>query len=464
MAAAASSPRTARMTARPSSSGSIRSSTTSAGRWRSMASSAAGPSAAVTTAKPSRSRYVRTSRTILASSSTTRIGRAGIGGWHLGRHRQHGRGAMLGRSRDGVRDGGAPHRGRGRPRTSAGASDVRGRPRAPWENLREPVDLRGPATIAQRTMSTLPPMMRCPNCGEESPERARFCANCGHPLVGYGGPAGEVRKTVTILFADIVSSTSRGETTDPESTRRMLARYFDSMRRVVERHGGTVEKFIGDAVMAVFGIPRAPRGRRLRAVRRGATRCATAIETLNDELSSSRLGSRSRSGSGSTRARSSPATRPSARRSSPATPVNTRCPPRAGCRPRARSCSAQATYRLVRDAIEAEPMPSPRIEGQGRAGRGVPLARCSRTREPMRRHDTPLVGRAARAADPARSLRPRPRTRMPAICSPCSAQQASASRASSHEFLQRSPGGRAGPPRAGACRTAKGSRSGRSSS
>jgi class 3 adenylate cyclase len=63
--------------------------------------------------------------------------------------------------------------------------------------------------------------------------------------------AGEVRKTVTVLFPDITGSTSLGEHLDPESLRRVKSRYFDGMRSVLERHGATVEKFIGDAVIAV---------------------------------------------------------------------------------------------------------------------------------------------------------------------------------------------------------------------
>ena len=77
----------------------------------------------------------------------------------------------------------------------------------------------------------------------------------------------ETRKTVTVLFGDLVGSTSLGEGMDPEALRRLLTRYFDEMRAVVERHGGSVEKFIGDAVMAVFGIPRAHEDDALRAVR-----------------------------------------------------------------------------------------------------------------------------------------------------------------------------------------------------
>ena len=95
-------------------------------------------------------------------------------------------------------------------------------------------------------------MRSCPDCGEENSERARFCQACGAAL-GDEGMGGK-RKTVTVLFCDLVDSTQLGERLDPETLRLVLDRYFDEMRAAVERHGGTVEKFIGDAVLAVFGI------------------------------------------------------------------------------------------------------------------------------------------------------------------------------------------------------------------
>ena len=81
------------------------------------------------------------------------------------------------------------------------------------------------------------------------------------------GPAKEQRKTVTILFCDLADSTAFGETVDPERLRALLARYFERMKTIVERHGGSVEKFIGDAVMAVFGVPVLHEDDALRAVR-----------------------------------------------------------------------------------------------------------------------------------------------------------------------------------------------------
>jgi class 3 adenylate cyclase/tetratricopeptide (TPR) repeat protein len=92
-----------------------------------------------------------------------------------------------------------------------------------------------------------------------------------------------VRKTVTVVFADVAGSTGLGERFDPESVRRIMVRYFDEMRGVVERHGGTVEKFIGDAVMAVFGVPRVHEDDALRAVR-AAVEMRERLTALNREL------------------------------------------------------------------------------------------------------------------------------------------------------------------------------------
>lgn len=97
-------------------------------------------------------------------------------------------------------------------------------------------------------------MTNCPRCGTPSAAQARFCAACGAAR-GEGADSSAVRKHVIVLFVDIVGSTSVGEHLDPESLRGMLQRYFDVVSAVLWRYGGTVEKFIGDAVMAVFGVP-----------------------------------------------------------------------------------------------------------------------------------------------------------------------------------------------------------------
>jgi class 3 adenylate cyclase len=126
-------------------------------------------------------------------------------------------------------------------------------------------------------------MAACPNCGQENPVGARFCQACAAPLAPAPAAAHEVRKTVTVVFADIVDSTPLGERLDPESLRRVMSRYFNEMRAALEAHGGTVEKFIGDAVMAVFGVPTLHEDDALRAVR-AANDMRTRLAGLNDEL------------------------------------------------------------------------------------------------------------------------------------------------------------------------------------
>src|SRR2546423_12962474 len=110
-------------------------------------------------------------------------------------------------------------------------------------------------------------MAVCPQCSQENPDGARFCNACGSPLAGDTEPGREVRKTVTVVFCDVVGSTALGERFDPEVLREMMARFYAAARAPVERYGGTVEKVIGDALVAVFGIPTVHEDDALRAVR-----------------------------------------------------------------------------------------------------------------------------------------------------------------------------------------------------
>jgi len=110
----------------------------------------------------------------------------------------------------------------------------------------------------------------CANCGTGNPAQARFCFSCGAALELAAAPSAETRKTVTVLFCDLVGSTALGEQLDPETLRSLLSRSFDTVSAIVESHGGVVEKFIGDAAMAVFGIPRLHEDDALRAVRAAA--------------------------------------------------------------------------------------------------------------------------------------------------------------------------------------------------
>jgi class 3 adenylate cyclase/tetratricopeptide (TPR) repeat protein len=109
----------------------------------------------------------------------------------------------------------------------------------------------------------------CGSCGKESPDGFRFCGACGAPLAEPAAER-EQRKVLTILFCDVVGSTALGERLDPEALRRVMRRYFDEMTTIVERHGGRVEKFIGDAVVAAFGMPHVREDDALRAVRAAA--------------------------------------------------------------------------------------------------------------------------------------------------------------------------------------------------
>ena len=107
--------------------------------------------------------------------------------------------------------------------------------------------------------------MTCTSCGAENRDEARYCDACGGALAFE--PVREQRKVVTVLFCDVTGSTALGESLDPEAMRSLMARYFDVARIAIERHGGTLEKFIGDAVMAVFGVPAVREDDALRAVR-----------------------------------------------------------------------------------------------------------------------------------------------------------------------------------------------------
>lgn len=142
----------------------------------------------------------------------------------------------------------------------------------------------------------------CPNCGADNPSGARFCNQCGANLDALSpAPASEVgasvptpgvetdeaeeieqRRVVTVLFADLTSSTALSESLDAEEMRALLARFFAAMSRVIHRHGGSVEKYIGDAIMAVFGLPVTHEDDPIRAVR-AALEMQARLRALNAE-------------------------------------------------------------------------------------------------------------------------------------------------------------------------------------
>jgi class 3 adenylate cyclase len=122
--------------------------------------------------------------------------------------------------------------------------------------------------------------MTCPSCGQKNPAGARFCNACGTALPARAQGLSEERKVVTILFVDVVGFTARTERLDPEDVRAIQTPYFARVREELEARGGTVEKFIGDAVMAVFGAPVSHGDDAERAVR-AALAIRSAVAELN---------------------------------------------------------------------------------------------------------------------------------------------------------------------------------------
>ncbi|MFR9779882.1 ATP-binding protein [Micromonospora sp. MS34] len=136
-------------------------------------------------------------------------------------------------------------------------------------------------------------MRSCPSCRAPAEDDARFCHRCGAPVIDTPRP--EVRKSIVTLFIDLVDSTVLGERLDPELLRSVLDQYFLVCVNRVEAFGGAVEKFIGDAVMAVFGIPRTREDDALRAVRT-ATSIRDALTDLDHGLAATGVTLRTRTG------------------------------------------------------------------------------------------------------------------------------------------------------------------------
>lgn len=230
-------------------------------------------------------------------------------------------------------------------------------------------------------------MRACTACGRENPPDAGFCNGCGAAL--GPAPASRVRrKTVTVLFCDVTGSTALGERLDPESFRQVMRRYFETARQVIEHHGGTVEKFIGDAVMAVFGVPVLHEDDALRAVR-AAAEMREELSLLNVGLEadfgtavSVRIGVNTGQVVVGTEERlaTGDAVNLAARLEQAAAPGEIIMGPQ--------------SWRLIRDMVTAEPLEPLRLKGKSQP---VVAYRLLQARDAahagMRRAGAPLVGR-----------------------------------------------------------------------
>ena len=212
-------------------------------------------------------------------------------------------------------------------------------------------------------------------CGKENEAGARFCSSCGSPLDGET-PAREVRKTVSVLFCDVTGSTALGEQLDPEATRKLMSRYFETARGVLERHGASVEKFIGDAVMAVFGIPQVHEDDALRAAR-AAVELRDSVTDLDLRIGVNT--GEAVAGTGETLV-TGDAVNVAARLEQAAMPGEI--------------LLGEQTYRLVSEAVEAEPVEPIDAKGKAEPLRAYRLRRVLEGATPFSRQlDSPLVGR-----------------------------------------------------------------------
>jgi predicted ATPase/class 3 adenylate cyclase len=233
-------------------------------------------------------------------------------------------------------------------------------------------------------------MFACSACGKENPDGAAFCLACGSALPP--DEAGEgTRRTVTVVFADVTGSTTLGEQLDPEALRRVMARYYTQARAALERHGGTVEKFIGDAVVAVFGVPRRHEDDAVRAVR-AAVEVRAEVRALSAELETSvgkRLEIRTGVNTGEVVAgslaegasfASGDAMNVAARLEQAAAPDEI--------------LVGESTYRLVRDAVSAESVAPLSLKGKAEpVAAWRVLSVDPHSAGLARRLDAPLVGR-----------------------------------------------------------------------
>jgi class 3 adenylate cyclase len=237
-------------------------------------------------------------------------------------------------------------------------------------------------------------MINCPQCNEENPPKFRLCGYCGAPLaaaVAAALPAHEVRKTVTLVFTDLKDSTALGERLDSEALHEVKERYFASMAEQIQRHGGKIEKYIGDAIMAVFGVPVQHEDDALRAVR-AAAGMQTALRTVNATLSAHygvELAMRTGVNTGEVVATDDP-TANQKLATGDAVNVAARLEQAA---PSNEVYLGDTTYRLVRDAVQVEAVEPLELKGKHARVRAYRLVSASGIDGNVRRLDSPIVGR-----------------------------------------------------------------------
>ena len=278
-------------------------------------------------------------------------------------------------------------------------------------------------------------MRICPNCGEENPERFRLCGFCGAPLAPAASQ--EVRKTVTVVFSDLKGSTALGERLDSEAVREVLDVYFTEMRAVLERHGGLVEKYIGDAIMAVFGLPRLHEDDALRAVR-AAHGMVAALEEVNQRLES-RWGVRLENRTGVNTGEVVAGDPASGQRLVTGDTVNVAARLEQAA-PALGVLIGEPTYRMVRDAVEVEELAPLELKGKSERIAAYRLLGVSRGDGLARRADTPLVGRTEELAVLSAALERSAGRRTPELVTVLAPAGTGKSRLL-HEFLSGGAGG-----------------------
>ena len=232
-------------------------------------------------------------------------------------------------------------------------------------------------------------MRACPSCGESNPDRFSDCAFCGTALVKAEAPQ-EERKVLTVVFCDLKDSTGLGERLDPEALGEVLDLYFTAMTRVLQRHGGSIQKFIGDAIVAAFGIPVLHEDDALRAVR-AATEMRTALVRLNRQLESGygvTLSARTGVHTGEVVVRMAV----NDQQVLTGDTLNTaaRLEQAAG---EDEILIGEPTFRLVREAVESEPLTPLELKGKSAPVAAHRLLRVFGDEQAARRHDAPMVGR-----------------------------------------------------------------------